>query len=84
MSKTQTVINILYLSLTSVTDQNHDSDTRTHLSRLLSGENLQRAESRPSLSIINDDDDDYVTDVDDHQCLLMMMIIVTDDDDQCY
>ena len=74
------------MSLTSLTDQNHDSDTdtRTHLSRLLSGENLQRAESRPSLSIINDDDDDYVTDVDDHQCLLMMMINVTDDDDQCY
>ena len=48
-----------------MTDQNHDSDTRTHLSRLLSGENLQRAESRPSLSIINDDDDDYVTDDDD-------------------
>ena len=67
-----------------MTDQNHDSDTRTHLSRLLSGENLQRAESRPSLSIINDDGDDYVTDVDDHQCLLMMMINVTDDDDQCY
>ena len=60
-----------------MTDQNHDSETRTHLSRLLSGENLQRAESRPSLSIINDDDDD-------HQCLLMMMINVTDDDDQCY
>ena len=67
-----------------MTDQNHDSETRTHLSRLLSGENLQRAESRPSLSIINDDGDDYVTDVDDHQCLLMMMINVTDDDDQCY
>ena len=60
-----------------MTDQNHDSETRTHLSRLLSGENLQRAESRPSFSIINDDDDD-------HQCLLMMMINVTDDDDQCY
>ena len=67
-----------------MTDQNHNNDTRTHLSRLLSGENLQRAESRPSLSIINDDDDDCVTDVDDHQCLLTMMINVTDDDAQCY
>ena len=72
------------MSLTSLTDQNHDSDTRTHLSRLLSGENLQRAESRPSLSIINDDDDDDFTDDDDHQCLLIMMINVTDDDHQCY